>query len=124
MGINIYARYRGEDPWFVHHHGDPMDESISGYFGWLHESSHPWVYVTYVLCTEAFRTGYAAIPAATLRERLPTARRLIEERERLSNPSVSQDEIEYVYAKFVGFVEYCERAEAKLGEPVPIRMVD
>jgi len=40
------------------------------------------------------------------------------------NPSVSEQEIDYVYAKFVGFVEYCEKAEAKLGEPVPIRVDD
>jgi hypothetical protein len=101
-----------------------MDVSISGSFGWLHESSHPWVYVTHFLCTEAFHTGYAAIPAATLRERLPEARRLIGERERYSNPSVSEQEIDYIYKNYSAFVEYCEQAEQKLAAPIGIRMED
>ena len=74
MGIDIYARWKGQST-------AEEDAQITGFsieaggLGYLREAYHGGPYVTKYLVAEAFDApeGEAAIPAQTLRERLPAA---------------------------------------------------
>jgi hypothetical protein len=71
MGIDIYVRWDGqtEDEKNAQYTGFDI---TAGAVGYLREAYHGDVYATRVLVPEAFEGDCnAAIPAATLRERLP-----------------------------------------------------
>jgi hypothetical protein len=119
MGIDIYAQWKGQT-------GDERLKQASvwrsawdGNCGYLREAYHGEPYVTEFLCAEAFETGEAQIPASLLRERLPQALVLVEERERKLYKSSDAD-IEPVKQSYRDFVALCERKESETGEPVLI----
>lgn len=120
MGIDIYARYRGQPQ-------EELDEQSSYYMtgagggvGYLREAYHGQPYVTRFLVGEAFATGEAAIRAALLRERLPEARRLAEVRLRQVYQETDDREIRSTQDNYTAFVEFCERIERETGEPALI----
>lgn len=121
MGIDIYARWRGqtEDERQRQYTGC---STVHGHVGYLREAYHGEPYATHHLCAEAFEsgTGVAAIPAATLRERLPRTLELVEERERTVYKETDRAAIDRVKASFSDFVALCERKERETGEPVRI----
>jgi hypothetical protein len=120
MGIDIYARYHGQS---AEERAGQVSEFLSatgGQFGYLREAYHGQPYVTKFLVWEAFGTGYADIPAATLRERLPEALRFAEIREREIYHETDPKEIEAVLDSYRAFVALCERAERETGHPVKI----
>ena len=62
----------------------------------------------------------AQIAAATLRERLPEALRLVAIRERDLYGETSAEEIQAIRDSYTTFVEYCERIEKLTGQPVTV----
>ena len=122
MGIDIYARWENQT-------GDEVEAQYeagltveAGGIGYLREAYHGEPYVTEYLDAEAFagKDGFAFIPAATLRERLPETLRLAEKREREVYDETEPEEIERVLQSYRAFVELCERVERKTGKPVKI----
>jgi len=77
-------------------------------------------FVTRFLFQEAFEAGEAPIPAATLRERLPEALRLIEQRQRSVYGEASPAAVQRVFDGYTTFIEFCERMERSTGEAVTI----
>jgi hypothetical protein len=74
MGIDIYARWNGQTE--AEERSQVTGYSIKhGHVGYLREAYHGGPYVTKYLVSEAFNAdeGQAAIPARTLRRRLPAA---------------------------------------------------
>lgn len=120
MGIDIYARWRGQTK-------KEKDAQITGFsvvhgcVGYLREAYHGEPYATQYLCREAFESESheAKIPAATLRERLPHTLGLVEERQR-ELYGQTEAEIEEVKQSFRDFVELCARKETETGEPCVI----
>jgi hypothetical protein len=117
MGINVYVRLSGQTPPEVWEHPSHTGLSSMGIGCMIREAYHGEPYVTRFLFREAFVTGEASIPAATLRERLPEALRLAEHRERVVYHETSPAEIRFVTGNYVAFVEFCERLERATGEP-------
>lgn len=120
MGIDIYAEWRGQSEegrrkqsasWLSIHAGD---------VGYLREAYHGGPYATRFLFAEAFETGRASISAAVLKERLPKALELVEERQRNVYPDDGPAETESAKAGFRAFVALCDWAEAETGKPVSI----
>lgn len=72
MGIDIYTRWPGQTAQEERAQCTGF-ASDAGHVGYLREAYHGGPYVTRYLVSEAFDTGEAAIPAATLRARLPAA---------------------------------------------------
>jgi hypothetical protein len=70
-----------------------------------------------VLVAESFETGRAAIPAATLRERLPETLEVAERRERELYGETDAEEINRVLKSYRDFVELCASKEDETGEP-------
>lgn len=72
MGIDIYARWREQsaEEERAQYTGFATN---AGHVGYLREAYHGGPYVTTYLVAEAFEHGEAAIPATSLRARLPTA---------------------------------------------------
>lgn len=121
MGIDIYARWRGMTP----EEEDAQCTGFSvvhGHAGYLREAYHGEPYATQYLVQEAFDSpnNKAAIPAATLRERLPHTLALVEERERAVYHESDEQEIAAVKRSFADFVELCAAKEQATGEPVTI----
>jgi hypothetical protein len=119
MGIDIYAMWKGQT--VEEHRQQVSDVSLAtaGKMGYIREAYHGEPYPTEFLCSEAFETGRAQIPASVLRERLPRTLDLVEERARKiykAHGAVVQ-EIKQVYSDFVSL---CERKEIETGEPVLI----
>jgi hypothetical protein len=120
MGIDIYAKWRGQ------HEADEIAQAKAwlsiegGHVGYLREAYHGEPYATRYLCAEAFgaRDG-VRIPAAVLKERLPHTLTLVEERERKLYQS-SPQQIEEVKQSFRDFVLLCEKKEDETGEAVRI----
>jgi 4-aminobutyrate aminotransferase-like enzyme len=119
MGIDIYAVWRGQTK-------KEKDDQLTGFsvvdgqVGYLREAYHGSPYATMHLCAEAFEHGHAEIPAEVLRERLPEALRLAEERERTVYGVKHREEMEPVLQSFRDFVALCERKEKETGSPVMI----
>lgn len=117
MGIDIYAIWKGQTEKERDFQASVWLSAMAGRGGYLREAYHGGPYATKFLCAEAFKTGRANIPAATLRERLPQALTLVEERERKLYQA-SDAEAEAVKQSFQDFVSLCERKELETGEPV------
>ena len=120
MGIDIYARWRGqsEDEITAQHRAGSSTEA--GRVGYLREAYHGEPYATIHLCAEAFTEfDGARIPVANLRERLAQTLALAEQRTR-SIYKADEDEIEAVKQSFRDFVALCESKERETGEPVLI----
>ena len=72
MGIDIYAKWRGQTK-------EEEEKQLTGFnteagnVGYLREAYHGGPYVTRYLVQEAFKKGEAQIPADALRDRLPNA---------------------------------------------------
>ena len=119
MGIDIYAEWRGQSD------GERQAQSAAGFsvtsgnVGYLREAYHGEPYATKFLCGEAFETGRASIPAATLAERLPRTLAIAEQRERKLYKA-TDSEVEEVKQSYRDFVALCETMERKTGEPVSI----
>ena len=121
MGIDIYARWRGQTD-------EEAEAQICGFdvgkgsVGYLREAYHGEPYATRYLLGEAFASadGTARIPAALLRARLPRTLELAMKREVLVYGAeiVSQDDAPV--RSFIDFVELCEEKERETGEPVQI----
>ena len=121
MGIDIYAKWRGQTESEREEQLSVPFSTIVGRFGYLREAYHGEPYATNYLCAEAFNseTYEARIPAATLRERLEKTLHLAAERERKLYQS-SDEDIADVLQSYREFVALCERKERETGEPVRI----
>ena len=117
MGIDIYARWKGQSEEERDKQASVWLSSEAGANGYLREAYHGEPYATMFLCSEAFSPEGAQIPSGVLRERLPHALALVEERCRKLYHA-SEAEIEGVKQSFRGFVSLCERKEKETGEPV------
>lgn len=119
MGIDIYARWRNQSP----AERDAQFTGFSdqhGHVGYLREAYHGEPYVTQFMVSEAFEQD-AAIPAKTLRARLPRAIALCKQRYRkLYRLSAKSDETRAACQSYQDFVALCEQKEAETGEPVVI----
>ena len=116
MGIDIYAEWKGMSD--AEKKAQVTGFSVEhGHVGYLREAYHGEPYATRVLVPEAFETGRAEIPAATLWERLPDALKAAEQRERELYGETDINEIGRVLKSYVAFVALCARKEAETGEP-------
>ena len=120
MGIDIYAK------WKTQREDEEVEQmkvwltATAGRTGYLREAYHGEPYATQFLCAESFEgSGQATIPAAVLRERLPHALELVEEREHTLYKS-SPKTIEDVKQSFRDFVALCEEKEEEQGDAVLI----
>jgi hypothetical protein len=112
MGIDIYVRWDGqtEDEKKAQYTGFDI---TAGAVGYLREAYHGNVYATRVLVPEAFEGDCnAAIPAATLRERLPATigahiKRMADNYERTIDEHAPSAQ---TFVAFVDLVEAKERA--------------
>lgn len=120
MGIDIYALWKGQTQ-------SQKKKQITGFsvthgdVGYLREAYRGEPYATLHLCREAFGwKNEVKIPAKTLRERLPKALEMVEERERTVYKQTNKKEIDKIKKSFVEFVKLCERKEKQTGEPCTI----
>ena len=120
MGIDISLRSSGEPKGQIPNHSTKCGLNRAGTVCTIREAYHGEPYVTRFLFREAFKTGEAQIPAATLRQRLPEALRLGDYRERTVYAEVSSQAMRRVLQEYTAFVESCERLEGSTGEPVTI----
>ena len=122
MGIDIYARWENQTGDEVEAQYEAAMTVEAGDVGYLREAYHGEPYATRHLVAEAFasKDGFAFIPAATLRERLPETLRLAERRERQVYRETRPEEIERVLNSYTAFVELCERVERETSKPVRI----
>lgn len=117
MGIDIYAEWDGMTE------ADEREQFRScfsverGHVGYLREAYHGEPYATKVLMPEAFETGRATIPAATLRERLPETLEVAERREREIYGETDAKQINRVLKSYRDFVELCASKEDETGKP-------
>lgn len=117
MGIAIYARWKGQSDAERMTQATYLFTTTDGGKGYLQESYHGEPYATRHLCPEAFEDDGAHIPSAVLKERLPRALALTEERERALYQTGDR-ELEEVKQSFRDFVALCEAKEKETGEPV------
>ena len=121
MGIDIYARWRGQSE-------EEKAAQITGFdvtkggVGYLREAYHGEPYATHHLLPEAFESadGSARIPAAVLRERLPGTLELAMKREILVYGAESVSHDDPSVRSFTEFVKLCEQKERETGELVTI----
>lgn len=121
MGIDIYLSWRNQAE--EQHAAQITGFSVvSGHVGYLREAYHGEPYVTHFLVSEVFGndTASAAIPAATLRARLPEALELAEERERTVYNETDPAAIADVKRSFIDFVELAEAKERASGAPCTV----
>ena len=120
MGIDIYAKWRGQDVAEEYAQAKAWLSVEGGHVGYLREAYHGEPYATRFFCAEAFGTPDGAIiPAAVLKERLPDTLALVEEREKKLYQS-SPEHIEAVKQSFRDFLTLCQEKEKETGEPVRI----
>lgn len=120
MGIDIYMRWELITEEEIEGQYCGFDTTV-GHTGYLREAYHGDPYATKVLVPEAFEAGVdgAAIPAATLRERLPKAMKTAMRREREVYKVENVNEDSLTVQSFVSFVELAEKVEA-LGKTVRV----
>ena len=121
MGIDIYARWRGQTD--AEEHAQSTGFSVVHvHVGYLREAYHGEPYATRYLVPEAFEhpEGRAQIPAAVLRERLPQTLALVAVREQIVYDEHDPEAILEIQQRFERFVELCEAKERATGEPVTI----
>jgi hypothetical protein len=123
MGIDVYAEWDGMT-------GEERNAQIvgfdatAGHVGYLREAYHGEPYATRVLLPELFDEagdGEADIPAALLRERLPVALEVVEQRQKLLYGETDSLEIKRMLNSYRNFVALCERKERETGKPCTIR---
>lgn len=119
MGIDIYAEWRGQSDKLKLEQNAAWLSVHNGKIGYLREAYNGQPYATRYLCREAFTSGKAAIPAAVLKERLPKALELVEERERKLYKSTDKVVAE-ARQSLRDFVALCEAKEKETGEAVSI----
>jgi hypothetical protein len=119
VGIDIYARWRGQSRAEIRGQAKAWLCPSEGAVGYLREAYHGEPYATKYLCAEAFQPDGAKIEAAVLRKRLPHTLALAEERERTLYQSDAKA-IEAAKQSYRDFVSLCERKEKETGEPVLI----
>lgn len=119
MGIDIYAFWKGHTKQERDSQASAWLSAMAGNEGYLREAYHGEPYATRFLCAEAFSAGSAKVSAATLRERLPRALALVEERERKLYQA-DDAEVDRAKQSYRDFVSLCERKEQETGEPVLI----
>jgi len=116
MGIDIYAEWKGMSD--AERKAQVTGFSVEhGHVGYLREAYHGEPYATHVLVAESFETGRAAIPAATLRERLPETLEAAEQRERELYGETDEAAIGRVLKSYRDFVELCAQKEDETGAP-------
>jgi hypothetical protein len=109
MGIDIYARWRGQSKSEKGAQAEAWLSNDQGRIGYLREAYHGKPYATRYLVAEAFdNKGEATIPAKVLRNRLPETLRLAELRERTIY-NAGDEEVKRVLQSFTDFVELCEQ---------------
>ncbi len=122
MGIDIYARWTGQSD--TEQAAQSTGFSIAhGHIGYLREAYHGGPYATQTLLPEAFNAPNceAAIPAATLRTRLPETLRIARERQRrVYHCGPRHEDTRLVCKSFTEFVRLCEAKERETGEPCRI----
>jgi hypothetical protein len=84
---------------------------------YLREAYHGEPYATRVLVPESFETGRAAIPAATLWDRLGETLKTAERRERELYGETDINAIGRVLKSYVDFVGLCAEKEDETGAP-------
>jgi hypothetical protein len=121
MGIDIYARGEGQKPEEGGKHREVWLCGIDGRAGYLREAYRGGAFATWHLVPEAFEAPDGVqIYAAVLRERLPEALRLAEERQHIVYGATTAEEIEPTLQSYRDFVELCERVERETGAPVTV----
>jgi hypothetical protein len=122
MGIDIYARWKGQSEKERTAQYSVGFSVMHGRVGYLREAYHGEPYATRHLCREAFESerGAALIPAAVLRERLDETLKLAEERERTIYGEKDEKAVAAVLKSFRDFVTLCERKEKETGYPIEI----
>lgn len=111
MGIDIYLRWQGQSEAEETAQITGFDTTM-GHVGYLREAYHGEPYATRVLLPETWAgdEGGTAIPAATLKERLPMTLETVAVREKRIYRS-SEEEIAKVQRSFIDFVALVERLE-------------
>ena len=120
MGIDIYAEWQGQNAVAKRRQRQVWLSVEAGSVGYLREAYHGAPYATMHLCAEAFGTGQADIPAAVLKERLPRALELVEERYRSVYKDATAGHLAAAKQSFRDFVALCEAKEAETGAPVSV----
>lgn len=120
MGIDIFARWHGQTERELNAQVDGWLAVNAGALGYLREAYHGEPYATKFLFAEAFKDPHRmTVPVAVLRERLPRALELVEERERKLYQS-DEKTIAERKQSFIDFIELCARKEKQTGQPVTI----
>lgn len=121
MGIDIYLNWRAQKKAEAEAQQTGFSV-VHGHVGYLREAYHGEPYVTHYLFSEVFEgdRGYADIPAAVLRSRLPRALELAEVRERTVYQQTDPEALAAVKRSFVDFVELAEAKERGSGVPCTI----
>lgn len=122
MGIDIYLSWRNQKEEEAAAQITGFS-AVHGHVGYLREAYHGEPYATHVLFPEVFgpETATAPIPARRLRERLPQALAVAEERERTVYAETDPAAIADVKRSFIDFVELAEAKERATGEPCTVR---
>ena len=118
-GNRLYAQWKHQSNEARHAQSDAWSSISAGDRGYLREAYHGELYATRYLCAEAFATGAARISSAVLRDRLPRAVALAEERERKLYGG-NKASVETVKKSYRDFVQLCHDKELETGEPVQI----
>jgi hypothetical protein len=115
MGIDMYLRWNGQTK-------DEQEALVSGNVGYLREAYHGGPYGTQKLAPECWASdeNHVAIPAATLRERLPGVLETVKERSAKVYPGTSEKELAEVQKAFSDFVELAEIKERETGQPCTV----
>ena len=121
MGIDIYARWPEQDDEARQAQMEAWLSTDAGHIGYIREAYHGNPYPSRHLMPEVFEhEDGVAIPAATLRERLPETLRLAAERERTVYRNRRSGYRSRRSKQYRDFVKLCENIEAKTGTPPTI----
>jgi hypothetical protein len=120
MGIDIYARWPGQDKKALQAQIAAWSSTDAGDIGYIREAYHGEPYPSEHLVREAFDSEEGvAIPAAILRERLPETLRLAATRERAIYKT-AEENIDTEIDQYRQFVKLCEKVEEETGKPPTI----
>lgn len=105
----------------------PLDGTVrrphpgtDGRSGFIQEAHRGGPYPSQFLAREAFANGRAAIPALTLRHRLPETLAAADVRVRRIYGVSDAGDARALCDEYAAFVEFCEHAEQATGKPVMI----
>jgi hypothetical protein len=121
MDIDMYARGKGQTPVEGGKHREVWVSGVECGAGYLREAYRGGAFATWHLVPEAFEAPEGVqIYASVLRERLPEALRLAEERQHIVYGATTAEEIEPTLQSYRDFVALCERVERESGVPVTV----